>query len=86
MRRIVVYALVFIPTLAFAQQVPDEITKRKALMRAYHLNDDSMVRLMPYGSIDLSHEDWSTINEDGRKVVKTFPVPKQVKRQFGKPE
>ena len=55
-------------TAALAQKIPDEATKKKALLRAYHLNGDKMAR---WGSIDLSHDDL----DDVPHVVKTIPIP-----------
>ena len=45
-------ALALLVTPALAQEPSDEV-KKAALMRAYHLNGDSMVG----GSVDLSHVD-----------------------------
>ena len=42
------------PAFDHAPLIPDEATKKAALLRAYHLNGDSMTR---WGSIDLSQQE-----------------------------
>ena len=42
------------PAFDHAPLIPDEATKKAALLRAYHMNGDSMVR---WGSIDLSQQE-----------------------------
>jgi hypothetical protein len=49
-----------------AAEEPTEAEKKSALMRAYHLNGDSMVG---WGSIDLSGED---LSNDGRGRIPTL--------------
>ena len=55
-------------TAALAQKIPDEATKKKALLRAYHLNGDKMAG---WGSIDLSNDDL----DDVPHMVKIIPIP-----------
>ena len=53
MRRVIpAMLLALVSTAAVAVEIPDEATKKAALMLAYELNGNSMVRYGP--SIDLS--------------------------------
>jgi hypothetical protein len=59
-RALIVLALIASPALAgedveyITPDIPDEATKRAALLLAYELNGNSMVRHPSLGSIDLS--------------------------------
>jgi hypothetical protein len=66
MKKILPVILLALFTAAHAQE-PSEEVKKRALLRAYHLNGDSMVR---WGSIDLSGEDLSR----DPAVIRTIPI------------
>lgn len=58
-------------------QIPDEATKKCALLKAYHMNGDSMVR---WGSIDLSKD-----KDPCPKTIRVIPMTpdKQPKGKLG---